>query len=296
MSGCPARGSADAGRQHRHVGGWPGRLKVAEDEAVGAVRADPAALGPGRSIVNGGGGGGGGVPAPPRNRPEITAVLEAAVLTTLTTIEPPAGTLTGKWSQAPALKLVVRAAVRGPLPSSTVMVSRRVAGIPSRPRRGGACRCRRPVNESRARTSVAWYQASGPPLRARRALEAADVGRRLGPGRAGPGALLEGVADAGRQHRHVGGCRLVEGREDEAVGAVRADPAALVIDADRRLVRGAAPAAVLRPWPSPSLSATRRPRAPCPRRPKTVRWCPIRSSAIDEELDARDPARVGGHR
>ena len=112
VAGALLDGEAAAGAAPpRRRAGW---LKVAEDEAVGAVRADPAALDAGlvrrrlaEAAVEA------VYPAPPRNRPEITALLEAVLVAVIVTT-PPDGTLTGKWSQAPALKLVVTGTVRVP--------------------------------------------------------------------------------------------------------------------------------------------------------------------------------------
>ena len=166
----------------------------------------------------------------------MTPVFEPpALLTTLTTIEPPAGTVTGKWSQAPALNELVRLAVLGPLPSSTVMSSRRRGRAPvdrvqvERAGVGGG--------EGEPQPDLGGVvPGAGPALALVRALERAHVGRRRRPGGAGPGALLEGVADARGQDREVGARGLVPGGEHVAVGAVVADPVAL--DAGPSIVNG----------------------------------------------------------
>jgi hypothetical protein len=56
--------------------------------------------------------------------PEITA-FGPVVRSTVIDREPPDWTLTGKWTHAPASKSPVRFTLRGPLPSSTVIRSRR---------------------------------------------------------------------------------------------------------------------------------------------------------------------------
>ena len=78
------------------------------------------------------GAGVGGVPAPPRNRPAMTALL-AAVLLAVTRTKPPAGTLIGKWIQTPCWKLVVIGTVLVVVPSVTVTVIRRPAFSQSKP-------------------------------------------------------------------------------------------------------------------------------------------------------------------
>src|SRR5712691_7716479 len=61
--------------------------------------------------------------APPRNRPETTA-LRPPVRATVTDKVPPAATLMGALTHAPWVKSVLMTAVRGPEPSSTVTFSR----------------------------------------------------------------------------------------------------------------------------------------------------------------------------
>ena len=72
----------------------------------------------------------GGVPAPPRNRPLRTA-LAPATLSTVTTTEPPAATVTGTCIQAPALKLLLIAIVLVGPPLVMVTFSRRVVASQS---------------------------------------------------------------------------------------------------------------------------------------------------------------------
>ena len=218
---CSMVNLTPAGSAHRSLGaGSRPRARSPRGRSCRPSRPGPRAD---RGVRRRGGGGGGSGPGPPRNRP-TGRPWSSRPVDDLDHDEPPEATVTGKWSQAPALNAVVRLAVRGPLPSSTVS-PRAGWWCPSRRRTGGGCRC------SRRRTSAAagprWRGTRRRPGARSRSGSGARGRRSVGCGQADPVRVPCSMVNLTPAGSAQGRRRPVPGRERVALGAVVADPVAL---------------------------------------------------------------------